>query len=421
MPFNPSYFRMANIFSGGGSDTSPDDLPFSVDQSNDGGFFRNRVKRPLESYYQPQPQPNQPDDVARHVGGQQNESPEDIWMRRFKQMTDTSGPAQEDYRKFIDTQPTREDYAPSKMRRLAAALVGGAEGYKSPSKGVLAAEGIRDMPYEKAMSDFSTKAKGKQEAAQEERQSLTARRALMNDALTDRQRWGLIPSQVDKNEAGAGKDNATTKKIEAKTAEMPERLDIDKRKADAKVKVDNAMADLKSALATAEPDIIAAMKDRAKAAIMEAQAAGVNASANVTKAGAAVTAAEAQKSKAEKTGTQPVYEPYHTQGDLDGAKKAAVKAVITSNNKYSGFGEKDKNGNFTGGVKGYSPSMWSDQTADYNQFQRDVEKETQRQLGLNARKRKVGTSAPGTTVSPTTGGRKVVGSISDFIAGLPDQ
>jgi hypothetical protein len=427
--FDPSYYRMSDIFSPNQDDTESYGGESTLKRKNNTDWMANLYKGPANV------EPNQPPPIRPFTPPPEptapQESPEDAYMRRFKMMTDTSGPAQEAYKKYIDTMPSRQDYAPGKMRSFAAALVGGAEGYKNPSKGVLAAEGIRDMPYEKAMSDFTAKAKGLQESAQEERQSLTARRALFNDSM-------LNPSKVAGAEARAAKDTATAKDTEAKTADRPAELDIKRKQAVAKAALEDAIAQYNIAKATGEPALIEAATSNAKAKMLEAQAAGVNAAANtvkaaaattsagadVTRAGAAVTAAEAAKERAGKTSGQPVLEEFHTQDDLDKARKAAVKAVITRNNTYSGFGEKDKQGNLTGGTSTYSPSIWSDKTADHNQFLRDVEAETQKQLKLTPRKRKVGTTTPGTTAAPTSSSGRPTGTISDMmnrLAGLPDQ
>lgn len=428
MPFDTSFFRMNNIFSPDtnigdyGSEQGVDDLvyrkkkinPYSVTDTNSGDSIASNLRDRLSNAFAPTAR-MQPDTVSQPA---QAENPDDTYMRRFKEMTDTSGPAQDEYRKFIDTMPQREDYRPGKMRSFAAALAGGAAGFKDPGKGIAIAEHLRDQPYENAIQDFSIKAKGKQEAAQEERQSLTARRQLFNDVLTDRQRQALIPSQVRKNEAVAGLDEAKTGLTDVKTSQAPQELEIKQKATAAKVELDTALTQLAAARATGEPALIAAATTRANAAMIAANAATVNAQANTTRAGAAVETAHAATTRAN---TQPVYESYNTPEDMERTRKDAIKGVIAKNStKYYGFGEADKQGNLTGGAKPYQKpsglsSAWqTDRSADYQSFLREVEAEQQRLLKAGARKRKAGTSNSGTAP-------KGVATVNDIMNSFDQQ
>ena len=428
MPFDTSFFRMNNIFSPDtnigdyGSESGVDDLvyrkkkinPYSVTDTNSGDSIASNLRDRLSNAFAPTAQ-MQPDPVSQPA---QVENPDDIYMRRFKEMTDTSGPAQEEYRKFIDTMPQREDYRPGKMRSFAAALAGGAAGFKDPGKGIAIAEHLRDQPYESAIQDFSLKAKGKQEAAQEERQSLTARRQLFNDVLTDRQRQALLPSQVAKNTGQANQAEASAADTRAKTGDRPAELEIKRTANDAKIELNDALTQLRLAQANGTPALIAAATERANAAMIAANAATVNAQANTTRAGAAVETAHAATTRAN---TKPTFESYNTPEDIERTKKDAVKNVITKNStKYYGFGEADKQGNLTGGAKPYQTpsgikSAWqTDRSADYQSFLREVAAEQQRLLKAGARKRKVGTTSD---TSPNRG----VATVSDIMNSFDQQ
>ena len=426
MPFDTSFFRMNNIFSPDtnigdyGSEQGVDDLVYRKKKLDPYGSsdiygqgessIAGNVRERLSSAFAPTAR-MQPDTSYQPA---QSENPDDIYMRRFKEMTDTSGPAQEEYRKFIDTMPQREDYQPGKMRSFAAALAGGAAGFKDPGKGIAIAEHLRDQPYESAIQDFSLKAKGKQEAAQEERQSLTARRQLFNDVLTDRQRQALLPSQVRKNEATAGEAEAKAGKTTAETAQMPAELDIKKRKADAEIKLDEALSNLRTAQAVGTPALVAAATERANAAMLAAQAAGVTAAANTVKGAAATVQAEAARVRST---AQPTFETYHTPADEKLARSEAIKKVAASDPTYYGFAEKDKQGKLTGGATKYEkPGTFNFMTPDLSnkkaEFDRKVQAETEAYLKRNARKRKLG-STSGTPSGGTS-------TVSDFLNQLPD-
>ena len=360
MAWDNSFFRMPNMFS-----------PESRDSEAATSQVSPRVMRQFGTVFNP-----------TSTYGQMDEDPETIFMRRFRQMTDINGPAQDSYRNFISTgMPDRSDYEPTKMRKFLAALGGGAAGYRNPERGIRLAEDIRDDPYNKAVQDFQFKAKNLENAAQEERQSLSARRQILNDTLRDQYNQGRLgetrfanetkreqnPSIIAKNEAQAGAADAHAGYDKARTTEIPK---------DSKAK--RALQTATTGLIDAKTDVV-----------------GKDAESRRIAANAATTRAEKTGSKTAKT--QPVYETYHTVQDESAAKSQAVKNVIQKNTTYSQFGEKDKAGGLTGNIIPYKPGFIFDDTAKYNEFQREVQREQKRILDANPRKRR--TSAGKSTMT----------------------
>lgn len=87
--------------------------------------------------------------------------------------TQIETPALNRYRDYLDTMPARQDYAPSNWRRLASALGGVSAGWRQgPTAGIEASTAINELPFRNAVTDWSMKGKGLQEAANIEQDSM---------------------------------------------------------------------------------------------------------------------------------------------------------------------------------------------------------------------------------------------------------
>jgi hypothetical protein len=77
-----------------------------------------------------------------------------------------NGPAMSAYMQYLQTgAPKEENYKPSKMRRLAAALSGAAVGFRDPAGGIAAAQSINNIPYEQELRKHDTREKQLRAAA----------------------------------------------------------------------------------------------------------------------------------------------------------------------------------------------------------------------------------------------------------------
>lgn len=63
------------------------------------------------------------------------------------------------FKAAVQNTPTREEFKPSKMRRLGAALVGGLQGWTSrdPGQGISTAMGINELPYQRGLQEHEGK------------------------------------------------------------------------------------------------------------------------------------------------------------------------------------------------------------------------------------------------------------------------
>jgi hypothetical protein len=98
------------------------------------------------------------------------------------------GPAMDAYSKYLEQGfPDRQEYAPSKISRLAAILSGASAGFRNPSEGVSVTRSILDEPYNRAVEKYRFEGQRlKEGAALEEAKSRTQ---LANiDKITDNAR-----------------------------------------------------------------------------------------------------------------------------------------------------------------------------------------------------------------------------------------
>lgn len=90
-------------------------------------------------------------------------------------MSRVGGKALDAYRNHLDVMPRPEDYAPSRWRRLGAALTAGAASFGRDPKNALAlGEEVRDAPYKGALESWQLKGAGLKEQAGLEQADQTA-------------------------------------------------------------------------------------------------------------------------------------------------------------------------------------------------------------------------------------------------------
>lgn len=84
-----------------------------------------------------------------------------------------AAPARSAYMEALTHQPTDAQTAPSRGRRIGAAIAGGLGGFaEGPSRGAALAQGIIDAPYKSAMQDYTTKLAGLGESAKLEQDDI---------------------------------------------------------------------------------------------------------------------------------------------------------------------------------------------------------------------------------------------------------
>ncbi len=118
------------------------------------------------------PQPQGPEDI--YSRGPMSENPQDSvatpenpLMAAYREiMAGQNGPARSAYSDFIQRGfPKEEDYKPSRGRRLAAALAGGAIGYSNPGLGIETGQNITSGPYQRAVRQYGMEGAKLKEAA----------------------------------------------------------------------------------------------------------------------------------------------------------------------------------------------------------------------------------------------------------------
>lgn len=82
---------------------------------------------------------------------------DDRYLQDMLDIQNNVGPATKAYREHVGNVPLRENFAPSKWRRLAAALGAGAIAYEDPRAGIVAAEEFKNRPYNQAVESYKLK------------------------------------------------------------------------------------------------------------------------------------------------------------------------------------------------------------------------------------------------------------------------
>lgn len=100
------------------------------------------------------------------------------------------GPALKQYQDYLTKAPVREQYQPSKLRRIGAAIAGGLTGLSDPRAGIAVARQTVDAPYRDAVEDWQMKGAGLRAAADIE-------------AQRDAKRQGYFKAIMDWNEKTA--------------------------------------------------------------------------------------------------------------------------------------------------------------------------------------------------------------------------
>lgn len=143
MDFQPSYTRFHDIFN---RNSKPDRKPIFGDQL-------------IET---PKPEGNDLGQLLKDSYGE-------------------SSKATEMFNEYLASQPNESDYNPSKKRRLAAALIGGAMALSDPSAGAKLGNEIRDEPFNKANRNWAAKGKPLALAAESEQKSRETKRNFLRD------------------------------------------------------------------------------------------------------------------------------------------------------------------------------------------------------------------------------------------------
>lgn len=169
------YLRMSNLF----GSSSPSFTPPTFGSDTQSSYPMTK-KRLFTGVLPPAPQsPIQTPPTPPIM------SDEEKYAADMGKIYGTKGPAQSAYIGALSQQPNRADYKPGVMSRIGAALTGFGAGVHNPAQGYEAARNVLETPYNRAMSDYSTRLKGLDEAAKLERfssedqlKALSAARAL---------------------------------------------------------------------------------------------------------------------------------------------------------------------------------------------------------------------------------------------------
>jgi len=139
---------------------------------------------------------------------------EDIYVKTMRTLSG-SGPNMQNFMKHVAETPQRADYQPNVFTRIAAALGGGAEGMRSPARGVQTALSIRDEPYRRGVEDYNLKGAGLEQLAKNEdvdrRNQLGLIKTIRDNQLEERR------LQSTELTAGAAASNAGSRRLEANT------------------------------------------------------------------------------------------------------------------------------------------------------------------------------------------------------------
>lgn len=135
-------------------------------------LFGNKTHRPSFQFQFPDQEEQQP--PSRELGFP------DVYRSVMEQ---EPGPAQQKYRQFLDEEiPSRENFKPSKMNRLAAMLSGISEGMQG-GDGYGAARKVLDDPYKRAIDDFKLRGDKYVKAAELEEKNVGNRVKTLWDTL----------------------------------------------------------------------------------------------------------------------------------------------------------------------------------------------------------------------------------------------
>jgi hypothetical protein len=135
-------------------------------------------------------------------------------------------PAMSDYRDQLSQMPKMDDYKPSLAGKISAAMVGGATGFRDPSKGWETAQGMVQAPYRQAMGEFSNKLGIRKELAGLEEKNVDDQTKALQEARTMGLNYDKFKfDQKQKlDETGLKREEFanTKKKTEAEIAKMGE-------------------------------------------------------------------------------------------------------------------------------------------------------------------------------------------------------
>ncbi len=133
-------------------------------------------------------------------------------LDQMKELYESEGPALNEYKQHISSQPRREDYGNSNGRKLLAGVVGAMQafGSKDPAGGIATTTGILDSRYKNALSDYGRKAEGLEAAAGLEEKSRNSKIKYLIDSQDLIRKERDTDSLVDSRVAKARTDEANS-------------------------------------------------------------------------------------------------------------------------------------------------------------------------------------------------------------------
>lgn len=183
--FNSSPYassRLRQILMGGPNQPDPMVAPPMGDEQNPGAQQRTRPQLTQPSP-RPQPQLQPIDDTPPNFSKTQGGDVDADEYRKEMDAIRTNMPVTSQYRQTLLAPPQRKSYEPSKMRRLGAALAGGASGWGGGAEaGLRTAHEVNDAPYEDAVRDYQLKAETQGRGAQMEEQEAENKLRNMQEA-----------------------------------------------------------------------------------------------------------------------------------------------------------------------------------------------------------------------------------------------
>lgn len=145
--------------------------------------------------------------------------PREILLR----MMNEQSPAVERYNRFLEEQPSAEDYKPSKTRRFLAALAGAGVGYADPNMGFQISSGIVNDPLDRALGDWERRRIPLQNAARAESESRTTKMNALKEYIQN-ERTAKLDESLIKDREERDKDRDEARVLAAKEKERA-RLD----------------------------------------------------------------------------------------------------------------------------------------------------------------------------------------------------
>lgn len=283
---------------------------------------------------------------------------DDLYLSTMKSLTQP-GPGMTAYTKHVSQVPKREDYAPSGMDRVAAALSGFGAGLRNPSEGVKVAGDVRDQNFNEAVQQYEMQGKGLGAVAnleENERQNQLALMKAYRDAQLESRRVGATEKT-----ANAAESNANSNKFYRQAM-------VD----DLKTKGWNFHDDDKGHRIATKigADGVVQKQDLGPSIELEKLSISrTNANANTTRAGAAVTAAGAATTNAN-ANMQRAGQSFQPANQQFYARSLAAQKAVQFNPDWAGF--VDSNGQIKTTWRGMSG--FAAFTKKVDEFEQEINK-----------------------------------------------